>query len=351
MVVMAGAQRLTTVCRSILQVLLGNKINVMIIEKALTLELSHFEDAEYYDKLLRARREASSRPLGPGRQDLRSDARHDRPARDRRLAVPVLAMGRGIAGVHRLAGLCRRSRDSPARAFRIMRRRSPERRMQFYLEMVLTREDGVKEVKLLQLGKLFLRRYVDIFRNIYREDRNLVLRRNFWGYLLGLLSSAAFYFAYGWVGFSAIAGAITIGQMTAYIAQFRLGPEFGQQQPDRGQRHVRGQSLPVDPDRVSRTRSARTYRRPVAGSRPRRRRALRKRQLHLSGQRQAGARQRQPAHPARRAPRHRRRERQRQDHADQVAGPAVCAVRGPPSRSKDWNFRNGISKRCGARSA
>lgn len=95
--------------------------------------------------------------------------------------------------------------------------------MQIYLEMVLTREDGVKEVKLLQLGRLFLERYVDIFRNIYREDRNLVLRRGLWGYLLGLLASAAFYFAYGWVGFATIAGAITIGQMTMYIAQFRLG--------------------------------------------------------------------------------------------------------------------------------
>jgi ATP-binding cassette subfamily B protein len=108
-------------------------------------------------------------------------------------------------------------------AFRLFRRRSAERRMQFYLELVLTREDGVKEVKLLQLGKLFLKRYVDIFKNIYKEDRNLVIRRGLWGYVLGLLASAAFYFAYGWVGFAALAGAITIGQMTMYIAQFRLG--------------------------------------------------------------------------------------------------------------------------------
>ena len=43
------------------------------------------------------------------------------------------------------------------------------------------------------------------------------------GVTLGLLASAAFYFAYGWVGFAAIGGAITIGQMTMYIAQFRLG--------------------------------------------------------------------------------------------------------------------------------
>ena len=221
-VIMTGALKLNTVCQSILRVLLGNKVNVMILEKALTLELAHFEDAEYYDKLVRARREASSRPLSLVIKtfDLMRDV------------ISLIAIGiflfqfsvwavalLAIAGVPAFVAEAKFSGE----AFRIHRRRSAERRMQIYLEMVLTREDGVKEVKLLQLGKLFLQRYVDIFRNIYKEDRNLVLRRGLWGYVLGLLASGAFYFAYGWVGFAAIAGAITIGQMTMYIAQFRLG--------------------------------------------------------------------------------------------------------------------------------
>ncbi|HAT58751.1 MAG TPA: ABC transporter permease, partial [Gammaproteobacteria bacterium] len=50
---MTAAQQANTVCQAVLRVLLGNKINVMILEKALTLELAHFEDAEYYDKLVR----------------------------------------------------------------------------------------------------------------------------------------------------------------------------------------------------------------------------------------------------------------------------------------------------------
>jgi ATP-binding cassette subfamily B protein len=221
-VLMTAAQRISTVCQSILRVLLGNKINVMILEKALTLELAHFEDSEFYDKLVRARREASSRPLSLVIKtfDL---------FRDSILLVtigiwlyqfsPYAVLLLGLAGVPAFLAEARFSGE----AFRIHRRRSAERRLQIYLEMVLTREDGVKEVKLLQLGKLFVQRYVDIFKNIYREDKSLVLRRGFWGYLLGLLASAAFYFAYGWVGFAAIAGTITIGQMTMYIAQFRLG--------------------------------------------------------------------------------------------------------------------------------
>jgi ATP-binding cassette subfamily B protein len=221
-VLMTGAQRINTVCQSILRVLLGNEINVMILEKALTLELAHFEDAEFYDKLVRARREASSRPLSLVIKTFNL-------LRDVIALItiggwlfqfsPYAVLLLAVAGVPAFVAEAKFSGE----AFRIHRRRSAERRMQIYLEMVLTREDGVKEVKLLQLGKLFLQRYIDIFKNIYNEDRDLVIRRGFWGYILGLLASAAFYFAYGWVGFAAIAGVVTIGQMTMYIAQFRLG--------------------------------------------------------------------------------------------------------------------------------
>jgi len=221
-ILMTGAQKVNGICQSILRVLLGNEINVMILEKALTLELAHFEDAEYYDKLVRARREASSRPLSLVVKtfDLLRDT----------IALitigvflfqfsPYAVLLLGLAGIPAFLVEAKFSGE----VFRIQRRRSAERRMQIYLEMVLTREDGVKEVKLLKLGKLFLDRYVEIFRKIYKEDRNLVIRRGVWGYVLGLLASAAFYFAYGWVGFAAIAGLISIGQMTMYIAQFRLG--------------------------------------------------------------------------------------------------------------------------------
>ena len=219
---LTASQRLNMLCQSILRALLGNKINVMILEKALTLELGHFEDSEYYDKLVRARREASSRPLSLIVKifDLFRDV------------ITLVTIGIFLFQFSAWASILLLIAGVPAfaaenkfsgEAFRNQRRRSAERRLQVYLEMVLTREDGVKEVKLFQLGKHFLKRYIDIFNRIYREDKSLVLRRTAWGYIFGLLASLSFYFAYGWVGFSAILGVITIGQMTMYIAQFRIG--------------------------------------------------------------------------------------------------------------------------------
>jgi len=57
---LAGAQRGISLCQALLRAQLGQRVNVMILEKALTLDLAQFEDAEFYDKLTRARREASS---------------------------------------------------------------------------------------------------------------------------------------------------------------------------------------------------------------------------------------------------------------------------------------------------
>ena len=108
-------------------------------------------------------------------------------------------------------------------AFRLFRWRSPETRMQMYLETVIAREDHAKEVKLYGLGPRLLERYRDIFRRLYREDRALTMRRDAWGFALGLIATAALYGAYAWIAVTAVRRLITLGQMTMYVALFRQG--------------------------------------------------------------------------------------------------------------------------------
>ncbi|MGH8310593.1 MAG: ABC transporter ATP-binding protein, partial [Steroidobacteraceae bacterium] len=101
--------------------------------------------------------------------------------------------------------------------------RSPETRMQIYLETVIAREDHAKEVKLFGLGPRLLDRYRDIFHRLYREDRALTIRRDAWGFALGLVATVALYGAYAWIAVSAVRGEITLGQMTMYLLLFRQG--------------------------------------------------------------------------------------------------------------------------------
>jgi ATP-binding cassette subfamily B protein len=218
----AAAQRGLSLCQSLLRAQLGQRVNVMILEKALTLELSHFEDSEFYDKLTRARREASSRPLslvmrtfGLVQNGISLVSYGVLLAQFSPWAVAVLL----LAGLPAFVAEAKFSGD----AFRLFRWRSPDTRMQMYLETVLAREDHAKEVKLFGLGERLLQRYRDIFHRLYREDRALTVRRDAWGFGLGLIATLALYGAYAWIAISTVQGQITLGEMTMYLMLFRQG--------------------------------------------------------------------------------------------------------------------------------
>ncbi|MGI9290472.1 MAG: ABC transporter ATP-binding protein [Gammaproteobacteria bacterium] len=217
-----AAQRGINACQSLLRAQLGYRVNEMILEKALTLDLAQFEDADFYDKLLRARREASSRPLS---LVMRSFALVQQ-------LIALISFGVLIAQFSIWAMMLLIVAGLPAfvaetkfsgDAFRLFRYRAPEAREQNYLEIVLAREDHAKEVKLFGLGPMLLQRYRNIFNKVYAEDRALTLRRESWGLALTLIGTVALYGAYAWIVVSAINVAITLGEMTMYLLLFRQG--------------------------------------------------------------------------------------------------------------------------------
>jgi ATP-binding cassette, subfamily B, bacterial len=218
----AGIQRGLSLCQSLLRAQLGQRVNVMILEKALTLDLQHFEDSEFYDRLTRARREASSRPLslvmrtfGLAQNGIALLSFGAVLVRFSPWSVAVLL----LAGLPAFVAEAKFSGD----AFRLFRWRSPETRMQMYIETVLAREDHAKEVKLFGLGRRLLERYRNIFTGLYREDRALSIRRDSWGFGLGLLGTVTLYGAYIWIALATVRGAISLGHMTVYLGLFRQG--------------------------------------------------------------------------------------------------------------------------------
>lgn len=221
-ILLAGSQRGIIICQSLLRALMGQRVNVLILEKALTLDLRQFEDSEFYDKLTNARREASVRPLslvnrtfGLVQNALSLITYGILLVNFSGWAVVVLilaAMPVFIAET-KFAG----------EAFRLFSWRASETRQQHYLENLLAREDFVTEIKLYQLGEMLLGRYRNLFDQLYGEDRDLTLRRGLWGYLLSLVSTGAFYLAYAWIVLETVLGKISLGDMTMYLTVFRQG--------------------------------------------------------------------------------------------------------------------------------
>ncbi|MCB9779497.1 MAG: ABC transporter ATP-binding protein [Alphaproteobacteria bacterium] len=221
-VLMAASQKGIEVVQYLLRALLGHRVNVMILDKALTLSLRQFENSELYDRMTQARREASSRPLALVRKTF-GIAQN---------AISLMTYGALLVAFSPAAVLILVVAAVPAfvaetvfagEAFRLFRWRSPETRQQMYLETVLAREDYAKEVQLFGLGPMLLDRYRAIFDKVFGEDRDLTLRRGAWGYGLSLLSTLAFYGTYGWIAVAAVRGTISLGEMTMYVMVFKQG--------------------------------------------------------------------------------------------------------------------------------
>jgi len=216
------SQRGISAIQSLFRGLLGHKVNWLILKKTQTLSLAQFEDSEFYDKLVRARREASTRPLGLVNK-----------------TFGLMQNGIALAGfgvllgqfspwvivmllIAALPGFFVETHFSN-QAFGLFRWRSPEARQQNYLETLLAREDNAKEMKLFGLGNLFLERYNAIFKKLYKEDRSLTIRRDAWGLAMDVLGNIVFYLAFAWIILATVKGDITIGQMTMYLMVFKQG--------------------------------------------------------------------------------------------------------------------------------
>jgi ATP-binding cassette subfamily B protein len=221
---MAGCERLLGLIRQVVGLRLGIDINVRILEKAERLSLRHFEDAEFYDKLTRARREASSRPLSLINSNFQI-VRHALTLAGYLVLLIGFSAWMAVAVlIATIPAFVAEARFSGA-AFRLRNWRSPDSRRLTYLEYVLANDEHAKEVKLFGLGPLLLGRYKHLAESFYEDDRKLALRRTFWGYGLSLLSTAVFYGCYAIIVAATVRGRLSLGDMTLYLVAFRQGQQ------------------------------------------------------------------------------------------------------------------------------
>jgi ATP-binding cassette subfamily B protein len=223
-VVMAGAERVLGLVRQLVGLRLGIDLNVKILEKAQRLELRQFEDPDFYDKLTRARREASTRPLSLIQSNFQVVRNVLTLAGYAALLIrfsPWMALAVLVATVPAFVAEARFS----GAAFRLRNWRSPDSRRLTYLEYVLANDEHAKEVKLFGLGPLLLDRYRRLAESFFTDDRRLAIGRAGWGYILSLLSTAVFYGSYALIVAETVRGRLSLGDMTLALVAFRQGQQ------------------------------------------------------------------------------------------------------------------------------
>ncbi len=206
---------------------LSHSINTRIMRKALSLDLNYFEDADFYDKLQNARREADRRALtiiNTGFLAIQNVITL------LSFAVILLAFNPLIALL--LFGATIPSFIAQTRYsslyFRLLTWRAPEFRRMLYLEHLLTVDTTVKEIKLFGLGEPLLKRYENLFWEYYTEDERLARRRSLFSLLWGVLATGSYYGAYAWIVWITIGGSITPGDMIMYLTMFRQSQQIFQ---------------------------------------------------------------------------------------------------------------------------
>src|SRR5919198_1470486 len=139
MVISTLVTRLLGLERELLRARLGNVINLRILDKALELELRHFEDSDTYDKMQNARRDASTRPLSLVSQAL-AVLQHAVTLAALSALLPRLSPWSVLVVVASSVPAFLAEAHLAAESFRVTTWRAPEGRKLDYLEWILTRD-------------------------------------------------------------------------------------------------------------------------------------------------------------------------------------------------------------------
>ncbi len=199
---------------------LRHELNQKIMHKSLQLDLSFFEDSEFYDKLQQAGRQSDWRMMAV--VDAGFSIAQTLISLASLLAllvtfspwIALLIFGSVVPS------LLMQSRLSRQRFAMESARTADVRRLAYY-ELSVTDNDKAKEIRLFGLGPEFIRRYAEIFRRMFRLELQLMRRRIFTTLGLGMLSSAAYYVAYAWIVYKTIVRVLSLGDLTMYLAVVR----------------------------------------------------------------------------------------------------------------------------------
>ena len=194
----------------------------IIHAKSIAVDLAYYEIPEYFDRLQRAQREAPFRPLNILQNLTQLGSNGISLAAILGLLV-TLHPGIGLVLlVAVVPGFLVRLRYS-GKMYHWQRDRTETERQVFYFNWLLTGEHFAKEVRLFDLGELFIKRYADL-RMILRQERiGLATRQAIAGFVASIVATLLIYGAYAFISYRTLEGTITIGSLVMYYQAFQRG--------------------------------------------------------------------------------------------------------------------------------
>ncbi|MDR3725674.1 MAG: ABC transporter ATP-binding protein [Terracidiphilus sp.] len=199
-------------CDSLLADRYTQHVSVEVMRKAASLDVTSYEDPVFYDRLERARVQATDRLAmiqQMGRliqQTVTAIAFSAVLIRYSPLLLLLLIVGiiPAFLGESHFAFL------TYAKNFH----QTPWRRQMDYLRQVGGSKEAAKELKLFNLSNYLTNRFTELSQCIYEENVALNRRRLFWGGLLAILGQLGYYGAYAYSIYCTIQGRYSVGDLT-----------------------------------------------------------------------------------------------------------------------------------------
>jgi len=197
----------------------------IIHEQSVAVDLAYYENSQYYDTLHRAQQESSFRPthivngmIQVGQNGLTLLT----------LVGLLFSLHWMIAAVLLVAtvpGTLVRLRYSQ-QLYAWERQRTSTERRAWYFQWMMVGEPHAKEIRLFDLGALFIERFRDLRATLRRERLHLARRLVLIDLLTQFAGTLAIFYALAYIAFQAVQGAISIGGLVMYYQAFQRGQNY-----------------------------------------------------------------------------------------------------------------------------
>jgi ATP-binding cassette, subfamily B, bacterial len=201
--------------RPMLGDILSNQINLKILNKANSLEVSFFENEEFYNKLQNAYQESGHRPLETVFQIFSLAQTLTSLTSMIVLIFTLHWVILPLILVSSIPSFIIQNRYGMLNYW-MLRERSPELRKQSYYGSLLTSSWFIKEIRIFHLENYFLSLYQSLFHKFFGENQKLTLKRTAGNILASIVSILGSFLASIYIVLRVVARTITIGDFAMF---------------------------------------------------------------------------------------------------------------------------------------
>jgi len=222
----------SVLCNSIIGLVNGaqaqvvtDHIQAILHAKSIEVDLEYYENSHYYDTLHRAQQEAHFRPMHIVNGLLQVG----------QSGISMLGIAALLCSLHwgvvailiaaTIPGVLVRLRYAN-KMYSWQRQRTPAERQAWYFNWILTRDTHAKEVRLFDLGALFIHRFRDVRQQLREEKLKILTRRSMAELMTAASATVAMFGVFAFLSYRALQGIFTLGDVIMYYQAAQRGQGF-----------------------------------------------------------------------------------------------------------------------------